>query len=258
MALQPVFKRSYIEYLKTHIRPSDYLSDHFEYDRTQVVRLYGIRHPEDLLQRLNPTPEGDLQSAIAIYEAYKDITPLFAQQDDLWVYLTHVDLFDYVKKRWPEVKNGGRTGSPQEYIRDHWFRNRFNFLRTSIAGLWWDIYLTYDKDRNDPYELSEFLFKNQEFRTSSFGELPLIRHKEAMMGILDFLKDHSYLFQDGFNAKARYLRHLFNIIGGYKNLSYLSRYFYKDTLNQHLSYLEKLHDAKDAKADSDIYKEIVL
>ena len=61
---------------------------------SQVVRLYGINHPEGLLERLDPSSEGDLQSAIAIYEAYEDITPLFAQQDDLWVYLTHVDLFD--------------------------------------------------------------------------------------------------------------------------------------------------------------------
>ena len=103
MALQPVFKRSYIEHLKTHIRPSEYMGDHFEYDRSQVVRLYGIQQPEDLLQKLDPSPDGDLKSAIAIYEAYKDITPLFAQQDDLWVYLTHVDLMAYKGRRQRET-----------------------------------------------------------------------------------------------------------------------------------------------------------
>lgn len=256
MALQPVFKRSYIEHLRTHIRPSDYMGDHFEYDRSQVVRLYGISQPEDLLQELDPSPDGDYKSAIAIYEAYKGITPLFAQQDDLWVYLTHVDLFEYVKKKWPDIEIGGKGENSINYITDHWFRNRFQFFRTSIAGLWWNIYLTKDNERNNPYELSEFLFKNQEFRTSSFGELPLIRHKEAMIGILEFLKEHEYLFKDGFNARARYIRRLFYVIGGYKNLSYMQRDFFKETLYQHLPQLEALHDAKDAKAGSEIYNEI--
>ncbi len=258
MALQPVFKRSYIEYLKTHIRPEDYLGDHFEYDRTQVVRLYGISQPEDLLLQLDPTPEGDYKSAIAIYEAYKDITPLFAQQDDLWVYLTHVDLFEYVKKRWPDLEHGGKAGNVVDYITDHWFRNRFQFLRTSIAGLWWDIYLTSDNERSNPYELSEFLFKNQEFRTSSFGELPLIRHKEAMIGILEFLKENSSLFDAGFNAKARYIRHLFDMVGGYKNLSFMSRDFFKNLLYQHLELIKTMRDAKEAKAGAEIYNDIEI
>ena len=85
MALQPVFKRGYIDYLKNNIKPEAYLKDHFEYDPSQVVRLYGVAHPQGLLEQLNPTPDGDLQTAIAIYEAYKDITPLFAQPDVLWV-----------------------------------------------------------------------------------------------------------------------------------------------------------------------------
>ena len=253
MALQPVFKRSYIDYLKTHIRPSDYLKDHFEYDRTQVVRLYGIQQPEDLLQRLNPAPEGDFQSAVAIYEAYKDITPLFAQQDDLWVYLTHVDLFEYVKKRWPDVKSGGKAGKPIDYITDHWFRNRERFFRTTFAGLWWSIYLSIDTERENPFELSEILFKNQEFRTNSFGELPLIRHREAMIGILEFLKENDYLFESGFNAKGRYIRHLFNIIGGTKNISSLKRDFFKKVLYDNIHTIELAHDVNEVKAGSSIF-----
>ena len=255
MALQPVFKRSYIEHLRTHIRPIDYMGDHFEYDRSQVVRLYGITQPEDLLQELDPSPDGDYKSAIAIYEAYKDITPLFAQQDDLWVYLTHVDLFEYVKRRWP-IKNDDDKEKQIANIQNHWFRHGKHLFRTPIAGLWWQVFLTKDEERDNPYELTDLLFKNQEFRTVSFGELPLIRHKEAMIGILDFLKENEYLFQGGFNAKARYIRRLFFVIGGYKNLSYMKRDFFKKTLYNHISIIESLHDAKDVIVGADIYKSI--
>ena len=257
MSLQPVFKRGYIEYLKTHIKPSLYMGDSFEFDKSQVVRLYGINQPEGLLERLDPSSDGDLQTAIAIYEAYSDLTPLMAQKDSLWVYLTHVDLFDYVKKRWPEVETGGKAVNPTNYIIDHWFSNRFNFLRSTFAGFWWDIYLTIDDERKNKYELSEFLFKNQEFRTSSFGELPIIRHREAMIGILEFLQENQDLFTTGFNGKARYIRHLFNVIGGFKQLSSLSRDFFKSTLYKYKDNLAAVRDAKEAKAGSDIYNDII-
>lgn len=256
MALQLVFKRGYMDYLKNNIKPEAYLKDHFEYDPSQVVRLYGVTHPEGLLEQLNPTPDGDLQTAIAIYEAYPTISPLMAQQDDLWVYLTHVDLFEYVKKRWPEVETGGKAGNPINYITDHWFANRFNFLRTTFAGFWWNIHLTKDDERDNKYELSEFLFRNQEFRTSSFGELPIIRHREAMIGILEFLQENQDLFATGFNGKARFIRHLFDVIGGFKQLSSLSRVFFKSTLYKYKNNLAAVRDAKDAKAGSDIYNDI--
>ena len=254
MALQPVFKHSYIEHLKTHIRPSEYMGDHFEYDRSQVVRLYGIQQPEDLLQKLDPSTDGDLKSAIAIYEAYKDITPLFAQQDDLWVYLTHVDLFEYVKKRWP-IKGEDNEKQVSD-IQNHWFRHNKHLFRTPVAGLWWQVFLTKDDERENPYELTEYLFKNQEFRTVSFGELPLIRHREAMIGILEFLKENEHLFEGGFNAKARYIRRLFFVIGGYKNLTFMSRGFFKETLYEHIEQIESLHDAKDVTVGSDIYNDL--
>ena len=257
MALQPVFKRGYIDYLKNNIKPEAYLKDHFEYDRSQVVRLYGINQPEGLIERLDPSPEGDLQSAIAIYEAYKDITPLFAQQDDLWVYLTHVDLFEYVKKRWPiKTDKDVSLVSQCVFIADHWFRHSKHLFRTSIAGLWWYIKLTIDIERENKYELTTILFKNQEFRTNSFGELPLIRHREAMIGILEFLAENPSLFDNGFNAKARYIRHLFNIIGASKNLSSLSRDFFKAVLNRNFDKIIQAHDVNEVTANAEIFSEI--
>ena len=257
MALQKVFKKGYMDYLKNNIKIEDYLQDVFPIDKTQVVSLYGISQPEGLLEQLEPTDDGDFQSAIAIYEAYRDISPLFAMQDDLWIYLTHVDLFDYVKRRWPEIEKGGKSGNSYNYIIDHWFHNRFHLFRTTFAGFWWNIYLTVDEQRENKYELSQFLFKNQEFRTSSFGELPIIRHKEAMIGILEFLYENQDLFNSGFNAKARYIRHLFEVLGGYKNLTSLPRDYFKTTLYKYKETLASVHDAKEAKAGANIYNEII-
>ena len=36
MALQPIFKRGYIEYLKTHVEPSLYMGDSLDYDQAAL------------------------------------------------------------------------------------------------------------------------------------------------------------------------------------------------------------------------------
>lgn len=248
MALQPVFKRGYIDYLKNNIKPEAYLGDHFEYDQSQVVRLYGVPHPDGLLERLDPTPDGDLQSAIAIYEAYPDLSPLFAQQDDLWVYLTHVDLFEYVKKRWP-IKASKDIGLANQcdFIEDHWFRHSKHLFRTSIGGLWWQVKLTMDETRDNPFELTGVYFKcGQDFH-QRFGELSLIRHKEAMVGVLEFLKNHDYLIEKGFDPKGQFISRLFNNIGGTKLLSSLPREYFTEVLEKKLSIIENISGRDDVQ-----------
>ena len=230
MALQKVFKRGYMDYLRNNIKVEDYLKDSFIIDKTQVVPLYGINHPDGLLERLDPSPNGDLQSAIAIYEAYKDITPLFAQQDDLWVYLTHVDLFEYVKKRWP-IPSNIEEDKKQRFIENHWFHNPTNFLRTTFAGLWWNVFMTIDKDREDKYELTKIMYNcGQDWRIMRFGELSLVRNKESMTGVLEFLAENPEIVENYFDARGQFISRYFNILGGTKQLSSLNREQFKALL----------------------------
>lgn len=255
MALQKVFTPEYILKLKNGINPADYMESAFPADMAKTRSLVGIQQTEGLLDKLDPTSGGDLTTAIAIYEAFEGLNPVFAVQDDLWVYLTHVDLFNYVKQRWP-IPTDGSIEEQINYIEHHWFRDRFQFMRTTFAGLWWNVRLTVSPETEDRYELTRYLFKNTEFRTSSFGELPLIRHEAAMKGILEFVRDNEDIFESGFNAKARYIRHLFDILGGYKNLACLPKEFFYKTLDSKKDVLKEVHEAKDVKAGASIYSDL--
>lgn len=230
MALQQVFKKSYIDELRNNIRVEDYLQDSFQYDESRCAKLYGIQHPEGLLDKLDPTPEGDLQSAIAIYEAYKDLSPLIAQQDDLWVYLTHVDLFSYVKRRWPIDVESDKEKT-KNYISSHWFRHSKHLFRTSIAGLWWQAYLTYDESRQDPYELTKVYFSCGTDFYQKFGELQLIRYKEAMIGVLEFLRENPEIFRGNQEARGQFISRYLNQLGGYTQLASLGSEYFINRLN---------------------------
>lgn len=235
MALQKVFKRGYMDYLKNNIRVADYLQETFPIDKTQVVPLHGLNHPEGLLELLDPSPDGDLQTAIAIYEAYKDITPLFAQQDDLWIYLTHVDLFNYVKRRWAISSNNDEEKQIR-FIQNHWFHNPTNFLRTTFAGYWWNVYMTIDETREDKYELTRTMYNcGQDWRIMRFGELALVRNQESMIGVLEFLTENPEIYRENFDARGQFISRYFNVLGGAKQLSSLDR-------NQFKTILYKLKD----------------
>lgn len=248
MELQRVFKRSYMESLKRNINIADYRGEKFPYDETQVRPLANVYRPEGLLEKLDP--ENDYKTAIAIYEAYEDLDPLVASLPDLWVYLAHVDLFPYVQKRW-----GGEEIEELD-IRNHWHENKNFFLRTIFAGLWWNVKLTCDESRQNKYELTEVLFENAELRTTSFGELSLIRHKEAMIGILEFLKENPQLLKDGANARIRYIRKVFNILGGTREIAYLDRNFFKKELYERLEQIKVIRRDEDVLNGSEIINKI--
>ena len=122
MQLQKTFKESYMKTLRDAVKSETsiplYGNDAFEIDTTQVKRLANVYAPEGLVEKLEKVWEDDFKSAVAIYEAYKNISPLLASNEAFWAYLTHVDLFSYTQKRWPKVMD---KDCSVEYILDHWF-----------------------------------------------------------------------------------------------------------------------------------------
>lgn len=249
MELQRVFKHSYMENLRRHIHIADYQQEKFPYDETKTKHLANVYHPEGLLDKMDP--KDDYKSAIALFESYKNLTPLVASLPDLWVYLTHVDLFPYMRQRYSDVL---RENVNEDYIVQHWFKNAVSVFRMGLPGLWWSVKLSIDEEREDPYELTKILFKNQELRTNSFGPLALIRHKPAMQGILEFLKEHPELLGDGMNMRAVYIRKLFNNIGGYKPLVYMDKQFFKSVLEKRLDSISEKHSREELQTNKNLFQ----
>lgn len=229
MALQKVFKEPYVDWIKESILIDKYGGEEFEYDAGKTKYLANISKPEGLLDKLM-SAENDFQAAIALYEAYPNLTPIIAsQQKGLWVYLTHVDLFPYVQKRWPKVITGE---ADVKYISEHWFYN--GTMRTSLMGLWWSVYCSVDESRgaDHKYDLTELLFKQEDFRTRTFGTYQLFRCKEAVLGVLEFLYENKEVTNSFFESRSRYISEYFNKLGAVKQLAYLNKEFFKAELEK--------------------------
>ena len=226
MESQKVFKKNYIEELQGNITAERYSGSQFEYDPTALRNLPYIMKPEGLLERMSPNPRDDFKAAVALYEAYSGISTLFATMDDLWVTLTHTDLFPYIQQRWA-FKSGGNY---EHHILKHWFGiDNTKRVCNSLKGLWWSIYETIDETRENKYELSEILFKSTTLR-----EMSVMQIKAAAIGILEFFVEYPDL-QKSIHTNAGVCRKLFDIIGGSKNLSILPKEYFKSILEVNIS-----------------------
>lgn len=256
MKLQKIFKESYCHRLKSSIKPEAYAKDSFEFDPTQTKILANVYQPEGLEEKLN-TKEDDFDSAKALYEAYESLSPLVASKEEFWAYLTHVDLFHYNQERWdnPQIGYDVKHGKiSTEYILDHWFLSPNGMMRTSLMNMWWSIYLSIDntKEGDDRYELSKILFVQNDFRTRRFGSSPLFRHKEAVMGILQFLHDNPKVYQENFEGRFIYISKYFNRLGGVRSLVYLDREFFRTELEKKKDILLNIKNRREVTNNESI------
>ena len=224
--LQKVFKDSYVKDLRDRVRAgiglSSYSQEEFPYDKTMIGLIANLHQPNGLLEKMDFSD--DLSSAKALYEAYPDMTPLLASNDSFWTYLTHVDLFTYVQQRWPKVIQGD---ADKTYIENHWFQGGNAFAQNTLSGLWWSVYCTIDENRGPErkYEITDFLFSRIHFRELSGTSL--FRHKEAVIGIMEFLMENPELSDSYTKWRIRYIMKYFNQLGATKLLSYFNRDFFK-------------------------------
>ncbi len=246
MALQRKFKTSYANRLKgeakNNIGIERYSQESFDYDQSQVERIAGLEQPEGLLQRMDPND--DLASAKALYEAYRDLTPLWASDESFWTYLAHVDLFPYVQARNRKVLEEGFNH--HNYSATHFFHESGGLIYHPLAGLWWDVHCTIEPEKEYPYKYTDYLFKDYGLRVTYLGRYPSFRHKEEVIGILQFLMDNEDVSSEHFRQRTRWISQYFNKMGATRQLASLDReFFYEELMRMKKTIL-------DIKTDEDV------
>lgn len=225
--LQRTFSDNYVTKLKndvkTEVSLEKYSADEFEIDTTKLKYVANVYTPTDLLERMM-TAQNDFEAAVILYEAYKDIPLVLAANESFWSYLCHTELFEYCKKRYPVKEAKNKTS----HVLDHWFFGS-GYNRNTLAQLWWGVQETYDDDNKDnPYHLTELFFKNYSFRVIWFTKM--LRTKQGLLGILDFLKDNPDIMDVAFEHRGFFIAKYFNRLGGTKQISFLPREFFKKEL----------------------------
>lgn len=222
--LQRTFSKEYTSIIKQSLKDGGlnrYMSDEYTVNdpNSCIYRLQGVEHN---YVELN-ADKSDLDNAVIFYEANKGIPPFIAAEEAFWAYLTHVEYFDFVKKRW-KINHD----TTKETILKRFFYSGSNMDNT-LARLWWAAHLTVDESLEDKYQYTRVLLQegNSDL-LQNLSKSKLFRHKEAVIGILKFFSE--YKDRSDFSKINRYIIQRFNRIGGVRQLVYMKRdYFYNES-----------------------------
>lgn len=224
-----VFQSSYVDKLHRDLTSTgnfdNYKLDRFPFEQRFPKGNTSIFIGDDFI--LDPD-KSDFENSVALYNVLKHLNETEASDERLWVYLTHVTFWDYMKKRWPVegIEN------PIGRIRERYFMRGSSIeslTRSGIARLWWYAHMTYDESRANKYELTEVLLKRADLSVGiterAFGSNPKIR-----TALLEFLRANPAISSD--QEKTREIYKGLNLVGGVRNLPFLEVIELKEVLNQ--------------------------
>lgn len=238
---QRIFKNAYVEKLKTALagpRGLDrYLSGDVEHPELEMwikrdlkdvsASGFTLKDPE------LPGKTNDLENAIAFYEELKNMTPTQATDHRLWAYYCHGPFMEFLRKRRPIEKQEEKQRV--RFVLDHWFVENPGpaaFKSNDIFLFWWGPYITYDKDREDPFELTRELFSMLDYTRHLLPGYQG-RSRQFTHAVLEFVIENDGLFSKNKEAKVRFIMRKLNFIAGYRALATLSKQDIKDLIGKY-------------------------
>ena len=250
MIKQKLFSSHYIENLRKSTCSKAgwelYTKDLFDFKNIYVLENPQIFVPNSIdLVLPEKGNSHDIDNCKIIYEALRDMDPIQATDYRIWVYLTHVPFWSYMRKRRPVEKQP--EGKKSEYIIRHWFVDGIsakNLLRNDISSFWWCGYLTYDKRRKNPYELTEELYSMLDY-TRHLLPGKQVRNREFVHALLEFVIENTALFSTHKEEKVRFLMRKFNYISGYKILASLNKEEIKSIFQSYVDEVKKIKSRDD-------------
>lgn len=235
---QRIFKTRYVEKLKSLIIADNsfdrYLkgrTDHPDSDTwikrdLKDIAASGLELKDPEL----PGKTNDFENAVMIFEEWKNITPTQATDHRLWAYLCHVPFMDFLRKRRPIEKQ--EELKLKQYVLDHWFVDNPGpsaFKTNDIYLFWWGPHVTYDKEREDPYELTRELFSMLDYTRHLLPGYQG-RNRDFTHAVLEFVIENPELFSRHKEAKVRFIMRKLNFVAGYRALATLSKQDIKELI----------------------------
>jgi hypothetical protein len=203
-------------YIKNHVWLDDYLEDDYLAKTGILVNDIQLLVPE------KSGTETDLENCKRIYKAMKHLTYEQATEERIWSYLTHSTFWDYMRKRWPvEVR---KETTQETFINTRYFLKGSMdtaLVRNGIARLWWIAHSTYDESSENPFYLTELLFKDADIQIAIL-ERSFSRNTDITKNILKSIHKYSRINNRFPNRhEIRELMKHINRIGGTKILDML-------------------------------------
>ena len=174
----------------------------------------------------------DFDNAKIIYKAFEGLTPADANDERLWVRLTHDHCHKYMVKRWM----GGKEKSEKTIEERFFYKGRAQSarVRNGIARLWWIAHLTlqpHETDEEKKWMFTKAICESQDFITSilerTMGTYPNVR-----IGVLEYYIENKAAFGSSKSKKIQQILRDLNNYGGVNLLPLMSKNEVKDIISK--------------------------
>lgn len=195
-----------------------YSRETFEFDTSQVCDMPFEKHEgllEEMIPYLSREAKVEVDAAIKLYEAYKNLTPLQVSHRPFWMYLSHVDLYPYMYQRWP-ISEVTEEEKKENHIATHWFYKN-GILRNHLHGMYWLVRqsVKYNENGTPDYKYTRFLFTRRVLGDRGIAARQYIfANDKVFKGVLDYImKNEETIFAHHMQARATYCASLLNTKG---------------------------------------------
>lgn len=262
---QRIFKKKYAQQLEEHVEQNmpKYINPDFSWEEDSQGQTIDLDFEQPDLSGMmdyaeNSSASSDYYAAKILYEAYKHLTPLQAAQHHFWQYLSHVVLYDYMRKRWPKINN---ADCPANYVNEHWFYGQ-GFIRNWLEGMFWSVKCSViEKEGEEPdYKYTEFLFSIQKIRDRGIAAAPyILSNPAAVRGMIRFYMDElekkekgeDTVFEKYFEYRTDKCIQLVNKLGGVVELATYDEDDFYNFLNDNRDIIKGVGDRKKEKKERD-------
>lgn len=129
----------------------------------------------------------DLENAILIYEALKNLPFSVATNENYWAFMTHIVYWDYMRNRWP-IENAQQDEISFIHTRYMFSSKNKRYYRNGLSRLWLYAALTYDELNNeDPYFYTKIMMKNQDLAGLILETTTVSRNFKALKATLEVI-----------------------------------------------------------------------
>ncbi|MTV50838.1 hypothetical protein GJ688_18055 [Heliobacillus mobilis] len=214
---------------------NDWIYDYFN-DKSPFIEYKVIVNDFTLDMSSDKPEETDVENIKRIYTNMISLTETQATDERLWSGLEHGIFWDYMQYRWQMNK---KLPSESEINSRFFFgqSKRRSLLTNTISRLWWIGKLTYDDNRKNPFELTEYL--KYDFATkilmlfsSNYSSNPTIV-RALLSSLLDLERKGTTIDRETFREVTKYL----NVLGGTYILDYLDEEVLKDKITNQVTKL---------------------
>ncbi|MGN0837865.1 MAG: DUF6339 family protein [Pyramidobacter sp.] len=149
---------SWVEYFK--LDSSDWLNAELEVPLFQDTKYQEV--PDFSLDMSQDKPfMTEAENVERVYHNFRFLSDSQASDERLWAGLCLGRYWQYVKYRWEIDKKCTVSNVQQHYLFG--YGPRRSLTRNALSRLWWIGRLTYDKTREDPWELTKFVCESADY-----------------------------------------------------------------------------------------------